>query len=376
MDSKSPKERMLAAYRGMPQERAPVAPEFWYYYPAKVLGVDMIAFEKEVPFWYALKETFGLWNCEGWGAAFAESVLPGCSVRRREERLEGGRYREIIESEYRERSFIETRIFDPREPSATETYPVKGLEDLSGYLEIRLSESLEYDLSGCSAAHKAVGGSYLIEFWLGLPFFDFLAESAGFETAVGFLFDIPEDELLSYRERYIEHMKRLVRRVCNETAFESFVIGCSSSCNSLLGPALWRKWDKPLIQAVAKEIHGMGRLLHIHFHGSSAETLMDFVDTGADCVCPFERPPGGDIRGIDGLREVRRALSDRVTMNGNVHTVETLIRGTQEDVRREVNEIKEAFAGSHRCIIGTGDQVGGETPPENIAAMIDEAKRV
>jgi hypothetical protein len=53
---------MLAAYRGMPQERAPVAPEFWYYYPAKVLGVDMIAFEKEVPFWYALKETFGLWN--------------------------------------------------------------------------------------------------------------------------------------------------------------------------------------------------------------------------------------------------------------------------------------------------------------------------
>jgi hypothetical protein len=43
-------------------------------------------------------------------------------VRRREERLEGGRYREIIESEYRERSFIETRIFDPREPSATETY--------------------------------------------------------------------------------------------------------------------------------------------------------------------------------------------------------------------------------------------------------------
>jgi hypothetical protein len=117
-------------------------------------------------------------------------------------------------------------------------------------------------------------------------------------------------------------MKRLVRRVCNETAFESFVIGCSSSCNSLLGPALWRKWDKPLIQAVAKEIHGMGRLLHIHFHGSSAETLMDFVDTGADCVCPFERPPGGDIRGIDGLREVRRALSDRVTMNGNVHTGE------------------------------------------------------
>jgi hypothetical protein len=52
-----------------------------------------------------------------------------------------------------------------------------------------------------------------------------------------------------------------------------------------------------------------------------------------------------------------------------------LIRGTPQDVRREVREIREAFAGSNRCIIGTGDQVGRETPDENLAAMIDEAQR-
>ncbi len=92
-------------------------------------------------------------------------------------------------------------------------------------------------------------------------------------------------------------------------------------------------------------------------------------------MCPFERPPGGDIEGEQGLKYVRGLLQDRVTFNGNVHTVKTLIMGTPEDVRREVKEIKRAFKGSPRLIIGTGDQVGKETPEENIRAMVEEAKR-
>ncbi len=61
-------------------------------------------------------------------------------------------------------------------------------------------------------------------------------------------------------------------------------------------------------------------------------------------------------------------------MNGNVHTVETLIRGNPEKVRGEVREILDAFRGNPRLILGTGDQVGRETPEENIIAMIEEGK--
>ena len=90
-----------------------------------------------------------------------------------------------------------------------------------------------------------------------------------------------------------------------------------------------------------------------------------------DCICPFERPPGGDI--ID-LGEARAALGDRTTFNGNVHTVETLLYGSPRDVRNQVLEILEAFEGSPRLIVGTGDQVGAETPDENIRAMIETVR--
>jgi hypothetical protein len=372
---KSPKERLLDAYRGIPGDRFPVAPEFWTYYPAKVLGIDMVRFELEVPFWQALRTTFLRYGCEGWGAAFVEPEIEGRKVSKRTEAIGGRRYRETTRTEWRGSEFLSTRLLDPAEPAAAEKPPLSRPDELATYLEMLLSPARRVDLSRAARAHGEVGGDYLLEFWLGLPFFDWIAEALGFQEAVYYFAGAEEDALRDLRDRYARLLCDLVDAVAAETDFESFVLGCSASCNSLLGPSLWRKWDKPLIAALAGAVHARGRLLHIHFHGRCLESVADFVEAGVDCVCPFERPPGGDVRGLEGLVAVRRALDGRVTMNGNVHTVQTLIRGGPEDVRREVAEIKEAFRGSSRCIIGTGDQVGRETPEENIVAMIEEGKK-
>jgi len=152
-------------------------------------------------------------------------------------------------------------------------------------------------------------------------------------------------------------------------------MGCTWSCLSLISPELWRRLDKPVIRAVADEAHRHGRLLHIHFHGRCMAVAADFAELGIDCVCPFERPPGGDVAGLAGLREVERLLRGRTTMNGNIHTVETLERGTPEDVRREVREVLEAFRSNSRVIVGTGDQVCVKTPEENVRAMIEEVRK-
>ena len=63
-------------------------------------------------------------------------------------------------------------------------------------------------------------------------------------------------------------------------------------------------------------------------------------------------------------------------MNGNVHTVEALIRGAPSDVCREVREIMEASAGNPRVTVGTGDQVGHEASEEHLHALVDGARRL
>lgn len=371
----TPKQRMLNAYRGVPSDRTPVAPEFWIYYPARVLGVDLIEFRK-TPFHVALKTCFKKFGCEGWGTAHA--AIPNPSVERRvtEKWVSDG----VLETHVRTRTpageLHETLRSSREEPAWIVERPIKDMPaDLRAYELATLPDPEAMDVTPLMKAREEVGESFLLEAALGLPFFDYYASArqGGFEQAIMDLTE-HEAELLALRERYVAFLTRRAEIICERTPFESLYLGCSWSCNSLLGPRLWRRWDKPVIQALADAVHRKGRLLHIHFHGRCMETVADFAELGIDCVCPFERPPGGDVEGLEGLKKVAQLLHGRTTMNGNVHTVETLIRGTPQDVRREVREIRAAFAGSSRVIIGTGDQVGRETPEENLFAMCEAAK--
>jgi hypothetical protein len=376
----TPKQRMLNAYRGIPSDRVAVAPEFWYYYPAKVLGVDMIEFARKVPFHQALKTTFEKFGCEGWGIVGVNVPNPAVEGRSSEHWLDADTLEIRSTTRTPHGAFTSANRLSREEPGWATERPVKDVaRDLPAYECATLEGNPEdMDLSGAVRAWNEVGESYLLEVWLGVPFFDYYAggREGGFEAGV---YDVmtPELEpvLERLRQRYTEHLVRKARVLCERTPFESFCIGCSWSCNSLIGPMLWRQWDKPVIQAVCDEVHRHGRLLHIHFHGKCIETVADFAELGIDCVCPFERPPGGDVVGLDGLKQVERLLRGHTSMNGNVHTVETLIRGTPADARREVREILDAFAGNPRVIVGTGDQVGRETPEENLHAMIEAAKQ-
>lgn len=371
---------MLNAYRGVKNDRAAVAPEFWYYYPAKVLGVDMIEFQRQVPFHEALKVTFEKHKCEGWGAAFAQ--VPNDLVKSKpEERWIDDNTLDVRTTIITPKGELMSKArYSRLQPSWSMERPIKNIDrDLQAWELIALGGDVtELDVGPMTKAWEYVGESYLLEAWLGVPFFDLVAGAmdGGFAQGI-FTFTDPglETTLRRLQDAYTERLVLLARTICENTPFESLCIGCSWSCNSLISPDLWRRWDKPVVSAVCKEIHRHGKLLHIHFHGRCIDTVSDFAEMGIDCVCPFERPPGGDVAGIDGLREVARALQGVTTMNGNVHTVETLIRGTPDDARREVREILDSFKGNPRVIIGTGDQVGGETPIENIEAMIDEAKR-
>ena len=371
---------MINAYRGIFSDRVAIAPEFWYFYPAKLLGVDMIEFEREVPFHHALKKTFEKFDCEGWGAAFCEIPNPYASTKSQDTWLDHNTLEVRRTTGTPVGELTSSQQYSRDQPSWAMERQIKDLaRDLPAWEYAALGGNpRDMDCSDMIRKWKEVGDSYLLEAWIGVPFFDFFASAraGGFETAI---FDFLDPDFASTLERlqdkYKEQLVQASRVICEQTPYESLVIGCSWSCNSLLGPDLWRRWDKPVIKAVADEVHRHGKLLHVHFHGKCMDTVADFAEIGIDSVCPFERPPGGDVNGLAGLQTIEKLLRGRTAMNGNVHTVNTLIRGTTDDVRREVCEILTAFKDNPRVILGTGDQVGRETPEQNLRAMIEEAKK-
>ncbi len=365
---------MLAAYQGQPSDRIPVAPEFWYYIPARLLGVSMIDFELEIPLWQAHQQTFKHYGCEGWSIVAPETPEGwGWPETRTRRKLDGGRIEDLSTIESDDFTLSARTLYDPHEPSwQTERYIKNFHLDWPVYECQAFVPPAELDWNLVQHALDAVGDDYLLEVYVATPFIDFAGgqRQGGLEQVIQDIYDFPL-EMHALQERYIAYVAEKTRHAFQNTSARSVFIASIWSTLSLLSPSIWRTWDKPVLQAVIQAAHECGGLVHHHFHGRSRKVLPELAELGLDCLCPFERPPGGDIT---DLAEVRRLLGERTAFNGNVSTVETLIKGSPADVRRQTLEILEAFAGSNRLIVGTGDQVGGETPDENIIAMIEAVR--
>lgn len=371
----TPRQRMLAAYRGELPDFTPVAPEFWYYVPARVLGLDMIRFEREVEHWEALLKTFTYYQTEGWGI-IAPAVPTDSTSAEEWTDIGNGRFQSVVTTKNPLGEIRASSIFDPVEPSWIIEHPVKDLDrDWPVYVQSTLGNPEQADYSKIDRALDRVGESYLLEVYCGGFFLDYIAagRQGGMEQTI---FDLYEHEefFADFQQQYIDYIRCLVRSIFKNSKAESVFIGACWSCCSLTGPNLWRKWEKPLLTAAAEAAHESGGLLHVHLHGEVMDVLDELHECGIDCICPFERPPGGDVT---DLGAVRKALQGKTTMNGNVHTVETLIRGSAQDVYDEVEQIfRDWGPDRRRLILGTGDQVGLETPDENIAAMIEAGRKL
>jgi len=183
----TPKQRMLNAYKGIFSDHYPVAPEFWNYYPAKIIGVNMIEFEK-IHFWEALKKTFNIYHTEGWANENAEFLNDEIKTEDSFKKLDSGKYRSICKRTYKGHEFTSSRLYDEKEPSWAEEFPVKNERELGLYIDMVLSERTQFDFKKANIAYKGVGEDYLIEFGLGEPFFDFIASAMGYTNAIYFFY--------------------------------------------------------------------------------------------------------------------------------------------------------------------------------------------
>jgi len=110
---------------------------------------------------------------------------------------------------------------------------------------------------------------------------------------------------------------------------------------------------------------------HLHACGPEKELVKIMaLETGLTVIDPLEVPPMGDCN----LAELKRLYGDKITLKGNLHTTEVMLRGSVEDVVRASKQAIDDAAEGGRFILSTGDQCGRDTPDENIRALVETAR--
>jgi uroporphyrinogen decarboxylase len=149
-----------------------------------------------------------------------------------------------------------------------------------------------------------------------------------------------------------------------------FILLGGSGTITLQSPEIARELSLPTIKALTRMAREAGMPIMLHSCGKERDLVaMCAEETDLDCINPLEVPPQGDC----DLAEIKRTYGDRISLMGNLHTTDVMLRGSYEKVLKESRRAIAAAGVGGGFILSTGDQCGRDTPDGNIQAMIDAA---
>ena len=136
----------------------------------------------------------------------------------------------------------------------------------------------------------------------------------------------------------------------------------------LISPDVYRRYLFPWLTQIGDLCRQANRPLLFHSDGVLWDVMDDLFRCGVSALHPIE-PISMDIR------QVKQRYGDRLAIVGNVE-VDTLARGTPEQVRQQVRFLLREIAPGGGYCLGSSNTVPNYARLENYRAMVEEARQL
>jgi uroporphyrinogen decarboxylase len=368
------RERMLAAMTNEIPDQVPVAPDMSNMIPSRLTGKPFwdIYYFADPPLWQAYLDAVKYFGFDGW---FTEGEMqyqwPGSRYKIVEDMRKQAdrwtvRYRGRIDDQ---RYTSETTFYSADPPTETEKI-IKDLEADWELVEKLFAAPVGYNPSRLQQQRAAVGELGAFGISLGYPGFQnwFGLLEGGIE-ALSYAYHDRPDLIQRLRELNEQQCLAMMEMILAERP--DFVLLGASGTITMQSPKIARALCLPTIQKLTAMAKAAGVPTMIHSCGKQ-RILVKWCaeETDLNCINPLEVPPMGDC----DLAEVKQSHGHQIALMGNLHTTQTMLFGSPNDVRKASLEGILAAGQNGGFILSTGDQCGRDTPEENIRAMIETAQ--
>lgn len=218
--------------------------------------------------------------------------------------------------------------------------------------------AIDYLIERYAASHYLV---LRLPVWHDYPHF-----GADYEEAMANL--LTEEELIA---RWIEvhnaHEAAFTRKMlARYPQVDAVLLSVDYGFNSgpFVSPALFHRWIMPGIRQIADEAHNHGMTLIQHACGNNWALLDDFLAAGIDVYQSIQMSAGMD------MQRLKAQYGDRLVLWGGA-SMESLISGTPDDVRREAHAALRHAAPGGGFIAGASHSIGVGVQYDNYMALID-----
>jgi uroporphyrinogen decarboxylase len=140
--------------------------------------------------------------------------------------------------------------------------------------------------------------------------------------------------------------------------------------STMFDPKIYRELVKPrqarMIAAIKSSSNAK---VLLHSCGAVSTLFDDFIELGVDAITPDQV----SARGMAPER-LKTEFGERLAFWGGVDTQHVLPFGTADEVRAEVRRLIDILGLGGGFVLNSVHNIQAEVPPENVAAMFDEAR--
>lgn len=378
----TPRQRLLTVLSGKIPDCVPVAPDFSNMIPARLTGKPFwdLYLYNDPPIWEAYIEAAKYFDID--------SVMDGyCPLRFPEDRavepwlrMPEGEWETFIV--HRDHDKIVTqpsrkdgsrRVWYPKvtayyrdNPPTSDLDPAElGLEPEPKQFEpLEGVKPVDLGPAGLKRVKQLLGDQGLVGVGLAGTCSIFRTEH------VYYVYD-HLDLIDDWAQQKVEQAEKRFARIMAMDVKPDFL--CVGGSGTLVFQTLdmFRRLAFPAVKRAIELATAAGMPTHIHSCGPEAALVKLMAEeTTLTVIDPLEIPPMGDC----DLAELKRLYGKKLTLKGNLHTTEVMLRGSVDDVVRTSKKAIDDAAEGGRFILSTGDQCGRDTPDANLRAMVETAR--
>ena len=215
---------------------------------------------------------------------------------------------------------------------------------------------------------EAAGGQYSVHGEVKAPS-DYLLNILGIEEAMMAMILAPD----------LCHalMERATVAICNwavcqiRRGADAIKISSPYVGGGFLSREFYQEFVVPYERKLAQAVRAAGGFIYTHTCGAIGDRLDLIIESGVNGIETLDPPPLGDT----DLETAKRNFGDRIFFKGNIDSVNVLLFGDADLIRKATRRCLEVGSPGGGYILSTACSVAPAVPPDNIKLMVETCRR-